>query len=509
MRVVVLGSGAAGLSAALVARAVGAEVLVAEATTTIGGTSALSSGAVWAPNNGASPQAASDSAELARRYLRSLAYGDVAPALLDRYLTEAPRVVTWLGEHASLCWQPLPLPDCYRELPGGSKAGVRSLEPAPVRVDVAVSSRMRGALPKRPPFTLAELAGGEASPELAENRARTGTVVGGQALIAALTTAALAAGVDIRTSTRVRTLSSAEELAGGPSRIVLATGGFERDPVLVQRFLGSPLPGLIGAPGAVGDGLRMAMAAGAELGNMAEAWWCPTVRMPGEEIEGHVLHRMLFTERARPGTIMVGAHGRRFTNEARNYNEVGRALHAFSPAGFFPGADPAWLVFDAAARRGGAIGTLAPQAPDPSWLIRADTVRELAGHLGVPAEVLEHTVRDFNQGAESGTDPEFGRGTGAYDRAIAALSGTTAILRPLEAPYYAVPVHAGAGGTKGGPRTDDEGRMLDLRGRHLPGLYAAGNAAASPFGMAYPGTGTTLGQALVFGHLAGRAAATD
>jgi predicted oxidoreductase len=130
--------------------------------------------------------------------------------------------------------------------------------------------------------------------------------------------------------------------------------------------------------------------------------------------------------------------------------------------------------------------------------------------MDVPAEALGETIERFNTAARGGSDPDFGRGTGAYDRAMGDNAAPHPTLRALtEGPFYAVPVHAGLGGTKGGPRTDGDGRVLHIGGGPVPGLYAAGNAAASPFGYAYPGTGATLGQALTFGALAGRAAATD
>ncbi|WP_434742707.1 FAD-dependent oxidoreductase [Micromonospora sp. SH-82] len=510
--VIVIGSGAAGLGAALAARAAGAEVTLVEATSTIGGTTALSSGAVWVPDNHVA-EPGTDGAESATRYLDSLAGGDVAPALLRRYVVEAPRVARWLEEHTALRWQALPYPDCHPERPGGRGAGVRSLEPHPLAASEAVLTRIRPPLPWRPPFTLNELTAGHTAGEVAAQRRSTLTVVGGQAMVAALLSAALDAGVVVRSSTRVTELSPDGVVVGGRpqlGRVVLATGGFERDPALLRTFLRAPVRGLVGAPGAAGDGLRLAMAAGAALGNMSEAWWCPTIRVPGDEVDGFPVYRMLFAERARPGFIMVDRHGRRFTNEAQNYNDVGRAMHNFSAAEFRFDADPSWLVFDGSARGRYPIGPVRPGDPTPQWLSSAASIPELADRIDVPREALLDTVERFNRAATSGRDPDFGRGTGAYDRALGDSGAEHVTLRPLtEPPYFAVAVHAGLGGTKGGPRTDGDGRVIRVDGSVIPGLYAAGNAAASPFGLAYPGTGATLGQALTFGVLAGRAAATD
>ncbi|MCX2954712.1 FAD-dependent oxidoreductase [Lentzea sp. NEAU-D7] len=510
VEVVVLGSGAAGLAAALAARAAGAEVTLAEATSTVGGTTALSSGAVWIPGNHVDVRGpAVDSVEQARLHLESLAVGDISRVLLESYLVNAPLVAQRLEATTALRWQPLPYPDCHRELPGGMGRGVRSLEPLPLVVPSSVSALVRSPLPWRPPLTVTEMVTGAATPELVRERSRTGTLVGGQAMVAALLHAALEAGVDVRTSTRVTDWSPDGVVVDGGkrrrARVVVATGGFERDPALVRTFLRAPVRGLIGAPGSRGDGLRLAMAAGAALGTMSEAWWCPALRVPGDEIDGEPVYRMLFAERARPGVIMVDRRGRRFTNEAQNYNDVGRAMHGFSAQDFRFEADPSWMVFDAEVRDRYPIVSMRPGDPEPRWLLRASTTAGLADLMGVPPETFVDTVDRFNASAQAGSDPEFGRGRGEYDSA-----GGEFTLRPLsEPPYYAVAVHAGLGGTKGGPRTDERGRVVHVDGSVVPGLYAAGNAAASPFGMAYPGTGTTLGQALTFGDSAGRAAATD
>ncbi|WP_331769087.1 FAD-dependent oxidoreductase (plasmid) [Embleya sp. NBC_00888] len=518
--VIVVGSGAAGLAAALAAREAGAAVTVLEATTSVGGTTALSSGAVWVPGNHVRQSSAPlDSADRAHRYLRSLAAGDTDLAVCDRFVDAAPRVLRWLEDVTALRWSALPFPDCHSDLPGGAAEGGRSVEPQPLRAPASVTALVRPPLPWRLAATLTEMATGRISPEVVDERRRTGTATLGQALVAGLLAAAVAAGVEVRTSARAEGFVSDDRdgrggvTAGGErlrGRVVLGSGGFERDPGLVAAFLRAPVRGVIGAPGARGDGLRMAISVGAALGNMAEAWWCPAMHAPGDSMEGEPLYRMLFAERARPGAIMVDAAGRRFANEAQNYNDLGRALTSFDSSGFRFGRNPSWLVFDAPHRASYPVGPVLPGAPDPPWLARGETVAELAKHMDVPAETLAWTVERFNTAARDGSDPDFGRGTGAYDRAMGDRLAPHPTLRPLaEGPFYAVPVHAGLGGTKGGPRTDGDGRVLHIDGGPVPGLYAAGNAAASPFGYAYPGTGTTLGQALTFGALAGKAAATD
>lgn len=447
--VIVVGSGAAGLAAALSAREAGAEVTMLEATSTIGGTAALSSGAAWLPNN---HLATGDSPERARAYLHSL---DGDPAMCDRFVDEAPRVARWLESSTPLRWQVLPVPDW---LPGGHGPG-RSLEPQPLLPAADTAALVRAALPWRPPATLTEILTGQTPPD------RGHALTTGRALVTALLTAAVAAGVNIRNARVTKLHRTGVEVDGEPlaGRVVLATGGFERDEALVRLFLGDPLPGPAGAPGARGDGLRMAIAAGAALRNTPEAWWCPTIRI-GDTVDGEPVHRILLVERGRPGVALVDRDGLRFTTETQSYHEVGRALRR---------SGPAWLVVDAAYRRGYAIGSVRPSDPDANWLRRGNTLAELARLIDVPGDMLAKTVAD------------------------------------QEPPFYAVPVHLGVGGTSGGPHTDPDGRVLDDNGTAIQGLYAAGNVAAGPFGSTYPGTGATIGPALVFGAQAGRAAAGD
>lgn len=515
--VIVVGSGAAGLAAALAARERGATVTLLESTATIGGTTALSGGVAWIPaNHRAHEIGFDDDPEAARTYLRSVALGDVDEALVDTFVGHGPGVARWVEDVTGLRWLPLPYPDYHSEFPGGREGG-RSLEPDPFAPTPGVAALLRSPLSWRLPVTQSEVVLNRVSRAEIERRQREGIVTMGVALVAALFHAAREAGVEVRTTTPARRLvtdggtvtgvelAAGERLAGA---VVLASGGFERDPALARAFLRAPVVGLTGAPGARGDGLRMAMGVGAALGNMSEAWWCPTIRIPGDEIDGAPLHRLILNERARPGSLMVDGHGRRFANEAQNYNDVGRSLHAFDPGGFTLERDPSWLVFDAAYRRAYDLGPVLRDDPDPDWMLVADTPEELAKEMGVPPEQLVATLDRYDAAAAQGHDPEYGRGAQAYDRFVGDPAADHPNLRPLDQrPLYAVRVVPGLLGTKGGPRTDADGRVQHVEGGAVPGLFAAGNAAASPFGMAYPGAGGTIGPALTFGHLAGSAAA--
>ncbi len=515
--VIVLGSGAAGLSAALAAAAAGADVTLLEATTTVGGTTALSGGVAWVPcNHRAADIGGEDDRDSALTYLRELALGDTDPAALERFVDEGRGVLERIEERSPLRWRAIAYPDYHADRPGGRAAG-RGVEPDPVELPSDLEPLVRAPVSWRVRATQDELIRGTFSRAIGEQRERDGIQTMGRALVTGLLRGVLDAGVELRTSVRVRGLRThADRVVGvatddGPlsGRVVLATGGFERDPNLAAAFLRAPVTGLTGAPGARGDGLRMAMSVGAELGNMSEAWWAPTVRLPGERIEGEPLSHLLLTERGRPGSLMVDQRGRRFCNEAQNYNDVGRALHAFDPGGFRFERDPAWFVADAEFRERFPIGPVLRNEPDPADWVRADSPGQLAEEMGVPVATFVATIERYNDLAERGEDLDFGRGSTAYDRFVGDATAPHPNLRPLRGELLAVPVRAGTLGTKGGPRADPDGRVRHLDGGTIPGLYAAGNAAASPFGMLYAGAGGTIGPALVTGHLAGSSAATD
>ena len=514
-RVVVVGSGAAGLTAALAAREEGADVTLLERSPVIGGTTALSGGVAWMPaNHRAADLGIEDSPAQARRYLRSLALGDVDRTLVDTFVDAAARVGRHL-ERTGLRWHALPYPDYHAERPGG-KPGGRPLEPGPVEPDPAVAPMVREAPNVLGPVTYAELAGGRVDRAEVEERRARGILTLGRALVAALLGALIRAGAEVRTRARARRLLVERgQVVGvatddGPvsGRVILAGGGFERDAALVRAFLRGPMTAPAGVAECDGDCLRMAMSLGAALGNMSEAWWCPALSVPGEEVDGAPLFRMVLSERARPGSLMVDGRARRFVDEAANYNDVGRSLHDFDAAGFAFTRESTWLVFDAEYRSRYSLGPLGRGGPDPDWVLRADSLGDLAEAIGAPPEELVSTVARFNTLAATGVDDDFGRGAYAYDRFIGDGRAPNPTLRPLgDGPYYAVRVLPGCLGTKGGPRTDDRGRVLAADdGGPVPGLYAAGNAAASPFGLAYPGAGGTIGPALVFGHRAGEAA---
>ena len=290
--------------------------------------------------------------------------------------------------------------------------------------------------------------------------------------------------------------------------VILATGGFDWDEDLRRAWHPAAQRATAASPGNTGDALRIARALGAATDNLGEGWWMPMMAVPGEEVDGTPYPRSLIRERAVPRQIMVNAAGRRFTNEASPYNEVGKAMHRADDGGCQN--DPAFLIFDEEFTRRYSLPGFSSGAV-PAWLPRAESPGALAALIGVDPEGLERTVAGWNKACAEGADPDFGRGGNVYDRYGGDPEAWPAPnLGPLtEPPFYAARVLAGTIGTKGGPVTDATGTVLTEAGDPVRGLYAVGNAAAFWTGDAYPAPGATLGIGMTMGYIAGRHAAAS
>jgi succinate dehydrogenase/fumarate reductase flavoprotein subunit len=289
--------------------------------------------------------------------------------------------------------------------------------------------------------------------------------------------------------------------------VVLANGGFEWDEGLVARLQGSPPTLPVSPPVNRGDALRLAAAAGAELAHVSESWFWPVLSVPGETwADGSPRPRIMLVERGRPHVIWVNQAGRRFVNESSH--NCALALAEVDPGTHGPRNWPAWAVGDAQFRARYPIAGAPAGEPAPEWLVEADTLGELAGRTGIDGRGLEDTVDGFNRMARAGTDDNFGRGWSRYDRGIGDPSAPHPNLGTIERPpFFALRVDRGTVGTKGGPRTDAGARVVGWDGAPIPGLFAAGNAAAAVIGPGTIAPGLTLGLALTWGWIAGTSAA--
>ena len=529
--VIVVGSGGAGLTAALAAAVGGARVAVLERGDTFGGTTAFSGGSLWIPANRCMVAAGvHDSRDDAITYIGRLALGRTPRALIEAFVDQCNPLVAFLeqytGAHFEANWEH---PDYQPELPG-ARSGGRTLQGDVFDTNTLgpLKDSIRAGYANLP-LTKLELDAWGKGPvkletwdfSLIAERMEKGIVGLGRALVGQLMRGCLEHGATLHLRTRaLHLVRDGERVVGvrvehdgsaetilAPQGVILATGGFEWDPRLVDTFLGVPVLGPSTPPTNDGDGLRMAMAAGAALGNMTEAWWAATLGIPGETYERKQMYRNS-GERSLPGSIVVNRRGRRFADEAMNYNDFGKAMRSFDPGRYEFANLPCFMVCDQQYRSTYSIATLSPGDRTPSWLAEAPTLRDLAERLGIDPDGLEAQVREFNASAAHGEDPLYHRGRSAYDHYRGdPRNEPNANVRPLGAgPYYGLELFLGTLGTKGGPLTNEHGQVLTTGDEPIPGLYAVGNVAANVFGPGYPGAGATLGSGMTFARRAGLAA---
>jgi 3-oxosteroid 1-dehydrogenase len=529
--VVVLGSGAAGLVAAIAAADAGAEVGFYEKASHLGGTTAVSGGVVWiAANPHARELGIADTVEEGVTYLMSLSNGLADEALVWTFVENGPGLVEWIERVTPLRLQVIEgYPDYQPEHPGGKPGGGRSLEGALFPFPQLGSWADRVVVPARPVNIQSRempMGGGSGiiAPEILAGRRERDERGIGQGIVGALLAGCLAHGIEPVTDARALDLvledgrvtgvqievDGVAQLVTARRGVVLATGGFERDAEFVRSFLRGPMTAPTGVETNTGDGLRMAMRHGVSLGNMREAWWVPVMYAPDGRRENGPL--LVNRERTLPRSIMVNRAGVRFVNEASNYNAQGGAFHVFEAGSFDYPNLPSWLIFDHEYLRRYGVGLQPPTAEAPAWVETAPTLAGLAEQLGIDPVALAATVAEFNADVAGGRDRKFRRGDSIYDLWAGDRSheGRRRTLGPIDLPpFHAVRIHPGCLGTSGGPRTDTRARVLDVDGDPIRGLYGAGNVIAGVTGMAYGGAGGTLGPAMVFGQLAGRGAAAE
>ena len=535
---VVVGSGGAGMTAALTAALTGLSTVVLEKTEYYGGSTARSGGGVWIPQNSVLRQAGrADTAEQAAAYLAHVAGPDVPESLRAAYLTHGPAMLDLVLAHSPVRFEWVPnYSDYYPEAPGGQPGG-RSIEPA--LFDARLAGPHLAEL--RPPYLPAPagitvtqanyrwMTLGTSHPRAITTTARvTARMIAsklrkrqllsmGQALAAGLRAGLDKAGVPVWLSTPmtgleladgkvtgVRVLRDGEPVVIRARRgVLLASGGFERNAELRQRYQRAPIGAdwTVGSPGNTGEGILAGEAAGGVLELMDDAWWGPSLPLTGGPV-------FCLAERSLPGCIFVNAAGERFMNEASPYVD---AVHAMYDKHTEDNPHiPCWMITDQRYRNRYVFTGMPPRKPLPKrWhksgaVFRDDTLAGLAAQIGVSADGLAKTVQKFGEYARTGKDADFGRGDSAYDRYYGDPNcKPNPNLAPLaQPPYYAIRIVPGDLGTKGGLRTDERARVLRADGSVIDGLYAAGNTSAMVMGRSYAGPGATIGPAMTFGYLA-------
>ncbi|MBN9410640.1 MAG: FAD-dependent oxidoreductase [Burkholderiales bacterium] len=554
----VVGSGAGGLSAAVTAAHLGLSVIVVEKEPQYGGTTAWSGGWMWVPRNPLAREAGIDEpAEAPLAYLREELGARFDEPRARAYLDAAPRMVEFFRRHTALQFiDGNAVPDFHGRQPHAATGG-RSVCAAPFDgrrlgprlaqlkpplaettlwgMGIASGAELRHYLnalhAPRSFFYVARRVLAHARDRLVHGRGQR--LVNGNALVAALAASAFEAGVAMLLDTAARELLRDEEGRVNGARVqgadgawrdiraargvVLACGGFPHDTARKRDLLPHAPTGhehwSAAARSATGDGLRMGERAGARVrGDLAHAAaLAPVSLVP--RADGSVAHFPHLIERAKPGVIAVTAAGRRFVSEADSYYDFTRALIDATPTG-----QPvqAWLVADHAFVRRYGLGAAKP-APMPlathlasGYLQRAPTLAALAAQCGIDAAALEATVERYNAQARSGHDDDFAKGETPYNRVQGDASRglPNPCMAPLaRGPYYAVRVVPGSLGTFAGLACDAQARVLGADGAPIAGLYAAGNDMASIMQGHYPSGGITLGPAMTFGFLAAQHAA--
>lgn len=545
--VLVVGSGAGAMAAALFASDRGARTLIVEKSDLYGGTSATSGGGVWIPaSDSALEQGQQDSPDEAFTYIKELVGNTVADGRIRAFVENARVMKREIEARSDLRFTAIPYTDYQAEKPGG-KMGYRSHACNTIHADdlspedfaTLRTTHKSAMLFGKIPWTIMESAPmitrgpgwkgtmarvlwryyGDIAQRLKGPRSRF--IVFGSAIAAHLKNALNRSGGELWLRTALVDLLRGPDGAiegaivardGQHLRIrtlngvILGAGGFERNQAMRDQYLPGDSRETFSASqeNNTGDAIQAGMRIGAATDLMDEAWWAPTVRVPGEDTA-----RPLFYERALPGCIIVNQAGERYMNEARSYDIAGKAMiDADRPDAR---SIPSWIILDARFRKKYPMGPIIPLLPDflqssaarKAWR-KASTVAGLARKIGVDPERLERTINRVNHFAKTGLDEDFGRGSAPYDRYYGDQSvqpnPNLALLD--QPPFYALEVYPGDIGTKGGLATDEAARVLDTAGQPIAGLYAIGNTAASVMGPSYPGAGSTLAPAMTFGMLA-------
>lgn len=540
---IVVGSGAAGFSAAIVAASQGLRVAILEKSRYLGGTTAMSGGGIWIPAN--TPMLAAgqhDDTQTAQSYVSAIAApGD--DAILRAFLEAGPAALDYLCTHSDLIVSTRPRsPDYYSDLPSAT-SGSRAVDPIEfdgreLGPDFSLirpprpESLLFGAMPISG-ADIAHLRRLSRSPRSFAHalsllcahfrrrlvRGRDTRLVLGRALVGRMLKTAQRLSIDIHRDSPVLGLvregdkvvgvqamiNGEEKTVKATYGVILATGGFGHDRALLEKWVPHAAEHIaVGADETTGDGVRLALAAGACVPDdiRDSAFWTPVSKHHKPD-GSFATFPHLVSDRAKPGIIAINSHGRRFVNEADSYHDFVRAMYRLD-------APIAFLVCDASAMRRYGLGLARPwpfprrQLIRDGYLLVGRTLAELAGKIGVEADVFQTSIARYNADCARGRDFEFGKGDSQYncfmgDPDFRPNPCLAPILRP---PFYAVKLYPGNVGTSRGIRIDAHARVLDAQRIPVPGLYAVGNDADSIFRGSYPGPGASLGPALTGGYLA-------
>ncbi len=553
--VVVVGSGAAGLTAALASARRGLSVLLVEKGSEWGGSTSKSAGMVWVPGNNQLAQVGkTDSIDLGRQYMKATVGDCTSDEMIDAFLVEGNKAIDFITASCKdLEWRNMEgYPDYWLDAPGAAKTG-RGIEAG------AFDTRVLGEWEKthiksyfRPminmdlsSFDSADLLLFMTHPKPLVRGAKLAVrntiqklkgqkiVTMGAALTGSLMSACLKAGVEVKLETALVDLTKkgkringvvleqkGEKIAVAATYgVILGCGGFERNDEMRKKYQRHPINGTwtVGAETNTGDGINIGVKHGASIDNMADAIWSPVIKLPQTDAFAPIQiddeERFIVPDRSLPHTLIVNGSGKRFMNEALPYCTAGQGLYG----GHFGKGEgdaenmPAWLIFDQQFRNKYMfayghlpIVDLPQEYYDSGAVVRRDTLEELAEAINVPVAELSATIDRFNGFARSGIDEDFHRGEDEHD----AFYGNRyhkpnpSLGEVKQGPFYATQVYPGDIGTSGGLVIDTKARVTREDGSVIEGLYAAGNTTKSVVGHTYTAGGTSIGAAIVFGYIA-------
>ncbi|WP_281082368.1 FAD-dependent oxidoreductase [Klebsiella quasivariicola] len=550
--VLVVGTGAAGMSAAVTAAHQGLNVLMVEKRARFGGTAARSGGWLWIPGTHlAKAWGHNDSPEAVKTYLRHEGGESYNEARVDAFLQNGPQAVEFFLKNTAVDFEmPLTFPDYHAEAPGAMQGG-RSMVAKPFDARQLGDSLklLEPALPELTVFGMMIGSGKDirhlmnatrslqsavyATKRLSKHFWETLTLgrgmllTNGNALMGRLAKSALDKNIPIWLNSPVQELLTEDgRIVGAKVKkdndiitvyatkgVVLAAGGFSHD---VERrkanYRHTPTGKEHWSPTVetnTGDTFKLFEALGGRIDTHlanAAAWSPVSLTRRTDGSQGVMPH---FIDRAKPGVIAVTAKGLRFTNEANSYHDYVQDMITACKG---ESETCSWLICDHHTLRRYGLGCVAP-FPLPigrylksGYLIKGATVEELAKNAGIDPLQLKKTVADFNKGAALGQDAAFGKGSKAYNRYQGdALHQPNPCVKEINhGPFYAVKIHPGDIGTYNGIPVDRHNRALNKEGVPIEGLFAIGNDATSIMGGNYPGAGITLGPALTFGYAVGK-----
>ncbi len=505
-----VGASSGGLAAVIMGHDLGLNTVLLEKSEFLGGGTALSGGILWIPfNHHMTEEGLPDSREEAFEHIRQISMGRHDEDLMAAYLESGPEAVHYMEDHTPLKLTFDPSPDYYADLPGGKKRGRQLIPDSEKMVPVLEEAEKK--------YPILRKVRPDPVPYFYYPRHRWEE---GRGLIGSLVLGCAERGIDVLIKVRARRLivengriiglraerNGEDFCVGAKKGVLLASGGSEWNAEMNKRFMNAPKLRAVSPNSNEGDGHIMGMEVGAAVALMDHSVYQPVFRVKGEVVQGKPFFRQL--SYGYPGNILVNRHGRRCCNECF-YPDIGRAFLEYDKNKSQLANAPLYWIADQTETNNSGTGFVASQTLNSDWLIKGDTLPELAEKLGIPPDNLVKTVDRFNRFAREGRDPDFHRGESTYNKFWGSRRNADfspgPVLGPLEQPpFYGIRLQLGSVGNLGGLVTNKNAQVINTQGEVIPGLYGTSNTTALlTHGFTYT-SGACQAKSLIFGYLAAR-----